>query len=180
MSEGQGVGGVGSGSELLREIARALVHRGWSLALAESCTGGLVTKMLTDYSGSSEYLRGSVIAYANEVKRDLLGVSQSSLSAHGAVSKEVAIEMATGAARVLRTDVGVAVTGIAGPAGGTREKPVGTVWLAVATPEGVNARHALLPGDRAAVREAAAHRALQLLMDQLAGSASANPRDVSG
>ena len=111
-------------------VGKLLLAQGLTLALAESCTGGLVSHRLTEVPGSSDYFRGAVVAYANETKEQLLGVRRGTLDTHGAVSTETALEMARGARRVLETDVGLSVTGIAGPGGGSEEKPVGTVCFA--------------------------------------------------
>ena len=148
-------------------IGRLLVKRGWTLGVAESCTGGLVSHSLTNVPGSSKYFVGGVVAYANEVKRDLLGVPQDHLSRYGAVSREVALAMAEGIRRLLATDVGVAVTGIAGPAGGTPTKPVGTAYIAVSSPLGHEVRHHLWPSDRLGNKRRSAEAALSLLEEWL-------------
>lgn len=121
---------------LERVVGRLLKQRGMTLALAESCTGGLVSHRITDVPGSSDYYRGSITAYHNQIKACLLRVSQRALDRHGAVSEQAAAEMARGARAALDADVGVAVTGIAGPGGGTPEKPVGLVYVALAAPDG--------------------------------------------
>jgi PncC family amidohydrolase len=153
---------------LARAAGDALLVRGWRVAAAESCTAGLVLKALTDVPGSSRYVLGGVVAYADRVKHDLLGVDEALLSEHGAVSEPVARAMAEGVARVVGAEVGIAITGIAGPDGGTPAKPVGTVWVAVAVP-GIPTWAGIshFGGDRAAVREQAARRALELLAAQL-------------
>jgi len=120
--------------------------------------------------GSSDYFRGGIVAYANDVKTDTLGVSPATLAAHGAVSESTAIEMATGARNRFGTDFAVAATGIAGPGGGTPEKPVGTVWIALAEPAGARGRLLRPPGDRALIRGWTAVAALELLRRTLAGS----------
>ena len=152
------------GVELSRVVGDALIRRGWTVALAESCTGGLVSKLLTDVPGSSKYLKGAVVAYANQAKIELLGVDPSSIDAHGSVSEEVAVQMAAGAARAFRSEVGLALTGIAGPTGASAEKPVGTVSFALSAPEGSCVETVRFSGDRAAVRVDAAERALRLLI----------------
>jgi len=144
-----------------------LTARSLSLALAESCTGGMVSKMLTDLPGSSAYLKGGVVAYANEVKEALLGVSHDTLLVHGAVSEPTARAMAEGARTRLNTDVGLSVTGIAGPEGGTDEKPVGTVHIAVATATGTHHELLRLIGSRENIRRQAADRALLLALRTL-------------
>jgi nicotinamide-nucleotide amidase len=118
-------------------VGKMLVERGLTIATAESCTGGLIANRLTDISGSSAYFVGGVVTYSNEEKTRLLGVGPELIAEHGAVSEPVAHAMAAGARERSGADVAVAVTGIAGPTGGTPEKPVGLVWLAVATEEGV-------------------------------------------
>ena len=145
-------------------------ERGLSLAAAESCTGGLVAARLTSVPGSSDVFRGGVVAYADEVKRVELGVPEDVLEGHGAVSAETAAAMATGARERLKSDIAVAVTGIAGPGGGTPDKPVGLVYLHAEGPEGGSARELNLPGDRAAVRGRATAAALHLVRTLLAQS----------
>jgi nicotinamide-nucleotide amidase len=145
--------------ELVLELCRA---RGWTAATAESCTGGLVAARLTSVPGSSDVFLGGVVAYANEVKEAELGVPAAVLAEHGAVSAETAAAMAAGVRERLRADVGVAVTGIAGPDGGTPEKPVGLVYLHVETPEASEGREFSLPGDRESIRTRGAVAALHL------------------
>jgi nicotinamide-nucleotide amidase len=146
--------------EHVLELCRA---RGWTLATAESCTGGLVAARLTSVPGSSTVVQGGVVAYANEVKERELGVSSESLASHGAVSAEVAAAMARGARERLGVDVAVSVTGIAGPDGGTPEKPVGLVYLHAETPEGSRGREFSFPGDRASIRARSVVGALHLV-----------------
>jgi nicotinamide-nucleotide amidase len=137
--------------------------RGLTLGAAESCTGGLVAKRLTDVAGSSDVFRGGVVAYANEVKQGLLGVPPTLLEQHGAVSAEVAGAMAHGARARLDVDVAVSVTGVAGPGGGTAEKPVGLVYFHVVGPMGEMPFRIELPGGRDVIRARAAVAALHLL-----------------
>lgn len=118
--------------KLEEEIGKLLIANNLSLSSAESCTGGGVAALITSVPGSSGYFKGGIVAYDNEVKKNLLGVSPETLSAYGAVSRETVIEMAKGAMNRLKTDCAIATSGIAGPGGGTLEKPVGTVWIAVA------------------------------------------------
>lgn len=155
--------------ELERVLGRTLVERGETLATAESCTGGIIGGSLTSVPGSSRYYFGGFVTYSNEAKVSQLGVRSVTLETHGAVSEETAREMAVGGARALGADWCVAVTGIAGPDGGTPDKPVGTVWVAVACPrrDWVSARRYQLPGDRAAVRERARVAALDELRHAL-------------
>ena len=136
---------------------------GLTLAAAESCTGGLVAARLTDVPGSSDVFRGSVVAYANGVKESELGVSRQLLERHGAVSAEVAEAMARGVRERLGADLGVAVTGIAGPEGGTEDKPVGLVLIHAVGPDAEKARRIELPGDRETVRGRATVAALHLV-----------------
>jgi len=127
---------VGEDCETLAELVhKTLTERGKTLATAESCTGGTIASRLTALAGASAYFRGGVVAYSNEVKECALGVKHETLAAHGAVSEETAREMAEGVRQRLGADYAIATTGIAGPGGGTPEKPVGTVWVAVSTPE---------------------------------------------
>ncbi|HEV7839210.1 MAG TPA: competence/damage-inducible protein A [Gemmatimonadaceae bacterium] len=135
---------------------------GFTLAVAESCTGGMLGERITSIPGSSDVFLGGVIAYHNEVKRTLLGVRSEALERAGAVSEEVAIQMASGVRERLGADVGVSVTGIAGPGGGTAEKPVGLVWIAVHASE-VKARRFHVGGDRAEIRQRASQAALEMV-----------------
>jgi nicotinamide-nucleotide amidase len=151
-------------------VLAACGEQGFTLATAESCTGGLVAARLTSVPGASEVFRGGVVAYADDVKRAELAVPEELLERHGAVSAQVAAAMAAGARERLRTDVAVAVTGVAGPGGGTPEKPVGRVYLHAEAPEGAAARELDLPGDRDAVRGRAAGAALHLVRTLLARS----------
>lgn len=144
-------------------VGAALRGRRATLALAESCTGGLLAKRVTDVAGSSDYFLGGFVAYSNASKTRELGVTSDMLAAHGAVSEPVARAMAAGARERLGATYGLAVTGIAGPGGGTPEKPVGLVWMGLAAPEGVQARRLQLPGDRRWVRERTAQLALDWL-----------------
>ncbi len=140
---------VGEDCETLSELVhKTLTERGLTLATAESCTGGAIASALTDQAGSSAYFKGSVVAYSNEVKESVLGVKHSTLEAHGAVSEATVREMAEGARQRLGADLAIATSGIAGPGGGTKEKPVGTIWIAVATPSGTEAALLSFPGRR--------------------------------
>ena len=155
--------------DLVEALAAELVRRGLFLAVAESCTGGLLAKRITDRPGSSAYFRGGVIAYADGIKSEILGVDESVLEAEGAVSEAAAVGMAQGVAERLGADVGIGVTGIAGPEGGTEEKPVGTVWCGVTYRGRGVAAHRIFPGDREAIRERAAQAALHLLFKTVSG-----------
>jgi competence/damage-inducible protein CinA-like protein len=150
--------------ELVLDLAR---ERGLSLAAAESCTGGLVAAQLTSVPGSSDVFRGGIVSYDNAVKQAQLGVREGTLAAHGAVSAETAAELASGARSALGADVAVSVTGIAGPGGGTPEKPVGLVYMHASGPGAEVARELHVPGDREAVRRRATAAALHLLRELL-------------
>lgn len=158
------------GSSLAQVVGQRLLARGETLATAESCTGGLIGGACTDVAGSSGWFVGSVVAYANEVKESALGVPSSLLAAHGAVSAEVACAMATGARERLGSSWAVSVTGVAGPGGGSIEKPVGTVWFALAGPSGVTPTllRASRP-DRPSIRSQSVSFALDLLRRALEG-----------
>jgi nicotinamide-nucleotide amidase len=147
----------------LHELAAALRARGWRLATAESCTGGLIAAACTSLAGSSDWFERGFVTYSNEAKSTLLGVPAALIAAHGAVSEEVARAMVAGALLHAPVQLAVAVTGIAGPGGAVPGKPVGTVWLAWGTAGGVHAERLQLPGDRAAVRAATVAAALQRL-----------------
>ncbi|MFI5037494.1 MAG: competence/damage-inducible protein A [Solirubrobacterales bacterium] len=158
--------------ELGREADAAVGRRpARSIATAESCTGGLLAARLTEHAGSSSYVNGGIVAYSNEVKVAQAGVDPRLIERHGAVSGEVAEALADGARSRLDADVGVGVTGVAGPGGGSAEKPVGLVWLSVATPDGRHlTRSVNLPGGRADVRDRATTVAMHLIRRALAGS----------
>jgi PncC family amidohydrolase len=156
---------------LEHQIGKLLRVRGLKLSLAESCTGGLVGDRITNLPGSSEYFWGSLVTYAYEAKVALLGVSWDTLNTRGAVSRETVLEMARGARKALNTDIAVSVSGIAGPAGGTEEKPVGTTWTALVAADGEWTRLFQFDGDRRQNKAAAAEAALQLLLDYLEGRA---------
>jgi len=150
-------------------IADELRGRGLTLAVAESCTGGLLGARLTERPGSSDYFRGGVISYADEVKMGLLDVPAGMLAQHGAVSEEVAGAMAAGARAATGADFALAVSGVAGPDGGTRDKPVGLVYVACSGPRRTQVVRGLYPGDRASVRDYSVSAAVHLLRRELAG-----------
>jgi nicotinamide-nucleotide amidase len=147
------------------EIRELLAARNLTISVAESCTGGLVQKLITDVSGSSDYFVGGVVAYSNEAKQKLAGVKKSSLAKHGAVSEEVARELAEGVREILGADVGISTTGIAGPAGGTTEKPVGLVYVGLSTKKRSIARQFLLRGTREQIRGQTGKKILELLKE---------------
>ena len=152
----------------LAEAVLALCRaRNWHLATAESCTGGLVAAALTAVAGSSGVVERSFVAYSNEAKMELLGVSGDTIAAHGAVSAQTAAAMARGALARAPVDLAVSIIGVAGPGGGTAQKPVGLVYLGVARKDGgARVERRIFPGDRAAVRDAALVLALELLADE--------------
>ena len=161
-----------AGEQDLAAIVGDLLRKhGLTLALAESCTGGLLGKRITDVSGASEYFTTGFVTYANEAKTRWLNVSDETIKAFGAVSEEVAREMAVGARAAANSDVALSITGIAGPTGGTETKPVGLVWSALATEAEVRTRSFIMPGNREEVRERAAQMALALLYDHLVRTA---------
>ena len=154
-------------------VGRALRDKGLTLALAESCTGGMAASMLTSVPGSSDYLLLSAVAYANSAKSRMLGVNSEVIRAHGAVSAEVAAEMAEGARRLSGASLAVSITGIAGPGGGSEDKPIGTVWFGIAVDgEPTVTRHRQFPGDRDQIRTLAAYTALRLAMRAALGQVS--------
>jgi len=144
-------------------IGDKLRERGWRLAVAESCTGGLIGHRITNNSGSSTYYLGSVTAYAYRAKVRLLGVSWDTLEDHGAVSEEAVEEMALGVRHALAADIGLSVSGIAGPTGGTPEKPVGYTWIGLSTPEGIWTLQHNAEGDRIENKQEVAQTALEFL-----------------
>lgn len=157
------------GRELHEVVAGLLVERGATLALAESCSGGLLASRLTSVPGASRFLERAFVSYSNASKVQELGVAEELLLAHGAVSAEVAGAMAAGARRAAGSDYGAAITGIAGPDGGTPEKPVGLVYLALCGPSGERVRRAVFPGDRERVRHQSAQALLELMRRALLG-----------
>jgi nicotinamide-nucleotide amidase len=160
----------GQDDDLLEAVVgRLLLERGWTVSLAESCTGGLLGHRLTNIAGSSRYVERGVIVYSNRAKEELLGVPEPLLRAHGAVSAPVALAMAAGVCRISGSPCGLAVTGIAGPDGGSPEKPVGTVYIGCATPAGVETRRCHFAGDRVAIKWQSSQTALDMLRRRLVG-----------
>jgi nicotinamide-nucleotide amidase len=153
---------------LCERLAQQLLARGWMLATAESCTGGLIAAACTDLSGSSNWFERGFVTYSNEAKTELLGVDPALIAQHGAVSEVVARAMAFGAVRHAHAQVGVAVTGVAGPTGGSAEKPVGTVWFGFQVDGRLSSETRRFDGDRAAVRAATVEHALRRLLELLA------------
>ncbi|MEO8430036.1 MAG: competence/damage-inducible protein A [Acidobacteriota bacterium] len=158
------------GDELAAAVGRLLRERGRTLAIAESCTGGMIASLVTDIPGSSDYFLGGIVSYGNDAKSRFLGVSSATLSVHGAVSEETAREMARGALDQFGADLAASVTGIAGPGGGSPDKPVGTVWFAVSDRDGrETSRRRNFGGDRALIRRYASFHALELVRRHLVG-----------
>jgi len=154
-------------TDTLPALAQRLRERGWLMATAESCTGGLIAGACTDLSGSSDWFERGFVSYSNQAKTELLGVPAALIAAHGAVSEPVARAMAVGAVERSAARCAVAVTGVAGPTGGSPEKPVGTVWFGWCTPAGVFTERQRFDGDRAAVRRATVVHALAGLLQRL-------------
>lgn len=152
---------------LVEALAQALTARGWMMASAESCTGGLIAGACTDRAGSSDWFERGFVTYSNAAKNELLGVPAELIASHGAVSEPVARAMAAGARAHAPVQVAVAVTGVAGPGGGSAAKPVGTVWFGWATPQGVDTECVRFDGDRAAVRQATVAHSLAGLLQRL-------------
>lgn len=150
-------------------VAKLLTSKGLILSVAESCTGGLITDRLTNVPGSSAFLNRGIVAYSNECKVDTLGVPQDLLERHGAVSEEVAVAMAQGVRKLGNADLGVSTTGIAGPAGGSELKPVGTVYIAISGRDGSSCRHFQFRWDRRRIKEITSQWALELLRRHLVG-----------
>lgn len=148
-----------------KRLVGVLAEKDLTCATAESCTGGGIGSVITGIPGSSAVFTGGIISYDNSVKRDVLGVPEDVLMEKGAVSAECAAAMADGVRQRLKTDLAVSVTGIAGPGGGTEEKPVGLVWFGLSSPSGTIAEKKIFSGDREAVRTAATEHALSLLID---------------
>lgn len=148
-------------------IGQLLRARGLKLATAESCTGGLIADRITDVPGSSEYFLGGFVSYAYEAKVACLGVSWDTLQKHGAVSRETVLEMARGARKALGADIAISVSGIAGPGGGLPEKPVGTTWIGLVTPEDESAEVFYWKGDRRENKELSAQQAMKMVIEYL-------------
>ncbi len=150
---------------LAKDVGELLREKNLTISVAESCTGGLVGDLLTNISGSSDYYMGGIISYSNRAKEELLGVSQKTLSSKGAVSEEVAKQMASGVREALHTTIGVGITGIAGPLGGTPKKPVGLVYVAVCSDKGIVCKKNLFKGSRTDVKTQSAYRALKMVIE---------------
>ena len=158
----------------MQTITAILKNKNLTLSIAESCTGGNIAHLITSEAGSSAYFKGAVVAYSNEVKQDLLGVSSKTLAQYGAVSQAVVEQMALGVMLRLKTDLAGATSGVAGPGGGTAEKPVGTVWIAVCSRDKVISRKFLFGKSRKRNIERASETALEMLKELLFDSQMIN------
>jgi len=154
-------------NDILKKIANLLKQKHLTVATAESCTGGLISYSLTNISGSSDYFDRGIVSYSNNAKMELLGVFEEILEKYGAVSEQVAIVMAEGVRTKSNVDIGISTTGIAGPTGGTKEKPIGLVYIAVSTTKNVVAKKFQFTGDRLQNKENTCNAALQMLLDTL-------------
>lgn len=158
----------GQNDDLLEElVGKLLIEKNLTIAAAESCTGGIISGRITDVSGSSKYFKGSIISYANEVKENILMINADLLNNKGAVSSEVAVEMAVGVRKLLKTDIGISATGIAGPTGGTESKPVGLVYIAISIGDKTYSKELFLGDNRHRNRIRAAQAALEMLRKEL-------------
>lgn len=156
--------GTGPLTEIARQLTRALLDRSLTVTTVESCTGGLLGAAITSVPGSSGVYPGGLITYSNPLKTSMAGVDAQTLADHGAVSAQTATQMAAGGVRATHADFAIAITGIAGPDGGSEDKPVGTVWICVTGPDGAaDCRRFRFPGDRGAVRQASAESAMRML-----------------
>lgn len=153
--------------QLSLKVGETLTKTGQTVSTAESCTGGLLAHILTGISGSSAYFAGGVVAYSNRIKEAILGVRAETLRAFGAVSEQTAREMAEGIRQKFNTDIGLSTTGIAGPTGGTPDKPVGLVWIGVSTPERTLAWECHFDDDREGVKTRTVERLLSLMIEEL-------------
>jgi len=151
-------------SQLTKDIAVHLTRNHWTISVAESCTGGLVSKYLTERGGASSYFTYGLVTYCNDSKRKLLGVSEQTLTTTGAVSEECAFEMLAGLKKVSQTDIGVVITGIAGPSGGSLDKPIGTVFIGIYTPQYKKISRYQFAGNRIEIREQACQKAFEKVL----------------
>jgi len=152
--------------DLVAELHKRFKFRGWTIGLAESCTGGLLSSVLTQESGISEIYLGGLVTYANASKVSLLAVPRAQIKTHGAVSSVVALSMARGARKSLRSSWALSMTGVAGPTGGTADKPVGTVWFAAVGPGVEYTTRQVFQGDRMAIQQKTAEFALKFLLEK--------------
>ena len=149
------------------EIGALLTEKNFTIACAESCTGGLLTSKLTDVAGSSAYVKGAVVSYSNEIKNSILHVKEETLKNFGAVSEQTAKEMAANIRQIFNTNIGVSITGIAGPSGGNSEKPVGTVYIGVSDSNGEKIQRFQFGGTRTEIKEKSVESALKMIKDYL-------------
>jgi len=155
--------GTSEDEKLEKVIGYLLYLKRLTLAIAESCTGGLASALITNVPGSSSYFKGGVIAYSNDIKVDILGVSSKTIERFGAVSKNTASEMAIGVRRLIKADIGLSITGIAGPTGNTEKKPIGLVYIALSREGEIITKDFIFPGEREKIREQAAYYAIDLV-----------------
>ena len=153
-------------------IQKVFIKNNWTLSTAESCTGGNIAHQITLVSGSSEYFTGSVVSYSNKVKENLLGVNFRDIENYGAVSEQIAIQMASGVRQLINTDFAISSTGVAGPTGGTIEKPVGTVWIGIASSTRTLAKKFQFNGDRESVISQTTQKAFEMLLNEVSDSDS--------
>jgi nicotinamide-nucleotide amidase len=147
------------------QLGKLLLTRHWSIAVAESCTGGLISHLITDIPGASAYYLGGIIAYSNQIKIKQLGVNEDTIQNYGAVSRETVLEMAAGVRMSFGADIGLSTSGIAGPSGGTVDKPVGTTWIGMSALNVGQAYHFIFSGTRWEIKNQAAQMALKLVID---------------
>lgn len=160
-------GEFGFDPDLLQKIHSSCIKKGITLSVAESCTAGLLSSLIVGQSGASAYYKGGVVSYWNEIKNEVLGVSDEILKEHGAVSCECAEAMAQGVRKKFHTDYALSITGIAGPDGGTSVKPVGTVWIGFSDMSGTSAKKFLFTGERNKIRLLSAYSALAILLENI-------------
>ena len=153
--------------KLIKELFNKLYSNGFTISVAESCTGGLICSMITDVPGSSRYFMGGVISYSNESKMEVLGVDREFIIKYGAVSEEVASRMAEGVRRIMRADIGISTTGIAGPDGGTPEKPVGLCYIGISVVDKTEVGRFVFEGNRLQIKESASLKVLEKLLQAL-------------
>jgi len=154
---------------LEQRVGDAMIQSGLKLAFAESCTGGLAGSRMTNVPGASAYFEGSIVSYSYQAKAALLGVSWETLNSYGAVSRETVLEMAMGAQKTFQVDIALSISGIAGPGGGTPEKPVGTTWIGLATIDGMWAREFHFTGDREQNKSSSTDAVFELILEYLSG-----------
>jgi len=156
-------------NSLAKKLGRLLLEKNLSLSICESCTGGMLGSIITEIPGSSKYFKGGVIAYSNEIKNKIIGVKMETLKNFGAVSSQTAKEMAHNVKKITGSDIGISITGIAGPGGGTKTKPVGLVYIGVATGKKVRVKKNIFSGNRQQIRKKACANALRLVNQILEG-----------